>query len=397
MIDQKGGSAMKKHRRFIPVILAVFFLAVTAAIGTAVVYMLLSVRREQARQTDYSGDALASRLVSGYSGSDAISLQLSATGGDAFSPSQTVPLTQVNSAVDSELLLPVSTADLRTFFYCSSLVGSDAEFEVVSEEEHYYHGQVYIRAAAGDGVQGTVSLYFYEDSDAPIFSGDSSDALNRAARLGLTIDDERPTIYSLSEDSSAPEDQVRNTYLDGVQIQDGKVLTGNQVSIYAVDDPSVSLADATVRNSGSDLLLPDRAVMEMELNQIYKLDVYYYLEGCDPDCSNAVTMAATDMHLGFFGYFENGAVPTMYINVSVNGGSPYPLESYVEDDCILLTAVYDASGTLLDTKITQRSSWENFVNIDLRIAGLPSQYTVKVMTLDSSYLPIAQVLQFSSS
>ncbi|MFQ9547592.1 MAG: hypothetical protein ACLRZ6_06905 [Lachnospiraceae bacterium] len=39
----------------------------------------------------------------------------------------------------------------------------------------------------------------------------------------------------------------------------------------------------------------------MNLNQIYPVDVYFYLEGCDPDCSDAITHNEADLYLAFYG------------------------------------------------------------------------------------------------
>ena len=40
----------------------------------------------------------------------------------------------------------------------------------------------------------------------------------------------------------------------------------------------------------------------MELNKIYQLDMYFYLEGCDPDCLNeTVGMTGAYLSLAFFG------------------------------------------------------------------------------------------------
>ena len=44
----------------------------------------------------------------------------------------------------------------------------------------------------------------------------------------------------------------------------------------------------------------------MKLNQIYTLDVYFYLEGCDPDCSDGISQNMADIHLAFFGVLNQG-------------------------------------------------------------------------------------------
>lgn len=37
----------------------------------------------------------------------------------------------------------------------------------------------------------------------------------------------------------------------------------------------------------------------MDLNQIYPVDIYFYLEGCDPDCSDDLSFDIADLHLAF--------------------------------------------------------------------------------------------------
>ena len=47
-------------------------------------------------------------------------------------------------------------------------------------------------------------------------------------------------------------------------------------------------------------------LLEMELNRIYTVDVYFYLEGCDPDCSDSVSDQEADIHLAFYGVIDRG-------------------------------------------------------------------------------------------
>lgn len=44
----------------------------------------------------------------------------------------------------------------------------------------------------------------------------------------------------------------------------------------------------------------------MELNRIYTVDVYFYLEGCDPDCSDGLSYQTADIHLAFYGVIDRG-------------------------------------------------------------------------------------------
>ena len=43
-------------------------------------------------------------------------------------------------------------------------------------------------------------------------------------------------------------------------------------------------------------------IAELTINEIYTLDIYFYLEGCDPDClSDRVGMKDASLNLAFFG------------------------------------------------------------------------------------------------
>ena len=42
----------------------------------------------------------------------------------------------------------------------------------------------------------------------------------------------------------------------------------------------------------------------MELNTVYPLDIYFYLEGCDPDCNETISTQTCELYLGFFGMVD---------------------------------------------------------------------------------------------
>ena len=43
-------------------------------------------------------------------------------------------------------------------------------------------------------------------------------------------------------------------------------------------------------------------IVDLTINEIYTLDIYFYLEGCDPDClSDRVGMKDASLNLAFFG------------------------------------------------------------------------------------------------
>jgi hypothetical protein len=71
-----------------------------------------------------------------------------------------------------------------------------------------------------------------------------------------------------------------------------------------VEDPAVSLASRTLPLDGTDdadALRELQPLALLELNRTYAVDIYFYLEGCDPDCSNDIFYDAAALHLAFYG------------------------------------------------------------------------------------------------
>lgn len=240
------------------------------------------------------------------SGTDTLELQISSEGGNNFQALNEAPIIQVNRTEISELM-PVSTADLQSFVYNPSTSGEIAEsFRSVTDEKYYYHGRIYLRAVAqGDSTGGRMALYLDEDNEAggALAQSDGGMILN-AARLGLSFDGGSPAIFYLSDVSNPENDQIRNTRINGEILEDGQVLKSSGGTLSAVADPSIPLADRTIIMNDSGAALPKAPLLYMNLNQIYTVDVYFYIEGCDPDCSNSIGLDELDLHLAFYGILE---------------------------------------------------------------------------------------------
>ena len=52
------------------------------------------------------------------------------------------------------------------------------------------------------------------------------------------------------------------------------------------------------------MVLPEQPLLLMELNREYTMDVYFYLEGCDPDCTDDIWHNGVDLQLAFYGILE---------------------------------------------------------------------------------------------
>ena len=240
------------------------------------------------------------------SGTDTLELQISSAGGNDFQALKEAPIIQVNRTELTELM-PVSTEDLQSFVYNRLTEDKIAEsFRTVTEEQYYYHGRIYLRAVAqGDNVGGRMALYLDEDNEAggALAQSDGGMVLN-AARLGLTFDGGNPSIFYLSNVSNPENKQIRNTRINGEILGDGQVLKSSGGTLSAVADPSIPLADRTIIMNDSGAVLPAAPLLYMNLNQIYTVDIYFYIEGCDPDCSNSIGLDELDLHLAFYGILE---------------------------------------------------------------------------------------------
>jgi len=274
---------------------------------TAVVWMLiLAASLTSATYAWFTSNTrVSTSRATARTSSDAVTLEISAAGGENFRAVDAAPITQVNRT-DAQNLMPVSTADLRTFFRCTLLDGSRTSYQVVTEERDYYHGVVYLRAVVeGQSTGGRLALYLDESaSGGGVLASASDGYLLNAARLGLTFNGGNGKIFYLSARQNAASDQVRNTYLNGALVRDGMVLGGTAGNILAVNDPAAPLSAYTISTENGALRLPNEPLLYMELNTIYAVDVYFYLEGCDPDCSDAVSFDAADLHLAFYGILE---------------------------------------------------------------------------------------------
>lgn len=249
-----------------------------------------------------SNRAVSTSTATARTGEETLELQLSSRGGSSFQSAQTVGITQVNGT-QATYLMPVSTADLRNFVYCPATVSDKAiHFQKVENEQYYYHGRVYLRAVGSGWSSGTQLKLYLDQSDGLLGQASSGTLLN-AGRLGLVFDGNTssPVILRLTENESASSQQAYNTVVNGRTLGKNQVLRYQNGSVQAASDPSVPVTDYTVTFGSDRITLPGKALFTMELNQIYTLDIYFYLEGCDPDCSDSVSFDSANLHLAFYG------------------------------------------------------------------------------------------------
>lgn len=253
-----------------------------------------------------SNRQVATNTASARTGEETLELQVSSTGGDSFRSEETAAIRQVNSQ-SQERLMPVSTADLVNFVYAPSTNGGMASsFKKTENEEYLYHGRLYLRAT-GTGWPSSARLKLYLDQSDGVL-GEASGTLLTASRLGLTFDGAASSavILRLTEEESPRAQQNYNTVIGGQTLGKNQVLSWIGNGVRAVSDPSRPITDYTVSFQNASIEAPQKALLEMELNRIYTVDVYFYLEGCDPDCSDSVSDQAADIHLAFYGVIDRG-------------------------------------------------------------------------------------------
>lgn len=230
--------------------------------------------------------------VTARAGSNALELQIGRMDGNGFQPENN---NQVVLKNQTSPLMPVSTADLKTFLYNPMTVDGFAEDFLPTEDESlYYHDTIYLRAK-GDGMpEGTKVTLYLDNSDTPIVETVEGELLT-AARLGMTFNNTAPVIISLSTVNEGSS----NTRPGGVAIGPGQVLSYSGGQVVAVNDPAIPLTDAQISSVGTPGKKP---IATLELNQLYAVDIYFYLEGCDPDCvSEKVGMDKAALNLAFYG------------------------------------------------------------------------------------------------
>ena len=111
-------------------------------------------------------------------------------------------------------------------------------------------------------------------------------------------------IFRLDDSSDPSSQRVYNTVVNGAVLGDNQVLKYQNGNVTPVADPGISAADRTVTFNNNSIQLPAQPLLSMEFGRVYTLDVYFYLEGCDPDCSDAINFDAADLHLAFYGALQ---------------------------------------------------------------------------------------------
>lgn len=251
--------------------------------------------------------------VTARTGSTNLELQISREGGDKFSSkTQTDDDGATYSVVSlkerEHLLMPISTEDLKTFIYSPMtdegqateqtlrVLHADVAAEKETAEGLYYHDTLYLKLEDNDTMPENTEANLYLDNpkNQPIVQAHESSQLLDAARLGLVFEGAKPLLFRFTQDGP---DALSNTVLDGQQLKTGLVLVEKDGSIAPSESDPSQLLSKYQFSAENPIPTP---LLTMKLGTIYKLDIYFYLEGCDPDCDGDVTTDKADLALAFY-------------------------------------------------------------------------------------------------
>ena len=239
--------------------------------------------------------------------SDTSKLALELGDADRGSWSQQGDASLASTASGAATLYPVSTFDLNGFAACAqnNSAGDATVFEQAKDNgSTYYHGWIDLRPTiTGTGaskVKGKVSLYLAE----PLVPQDANAELLRAARVGIKISSGSQVlaanIFELDSSDSGHRGEHPTTapaglagYADGMLLgwQNGQLACGANVT----QDPAAYTLDTSETAER-----PQNSLATLALGQIYRLDIYYYIEGTDPDSADYLHQDPGTLHLALF-------------------------------------------------------------------------------------------------
>lgn len=239
--------------------------------------------------------------------SDTSKLVLELGDADAGSWSQQGDASLASTASGAATLYPVSTFDLNGFAACAqnNSSGDATVFEQAKDNgSAYYHGWIDLRPTiTGTGaskVKGKVSLYLAESL---VPQGADAELL-RAARVGIKISSGSQVlatnIFELDSSDSGHRGEHPTTapagladYTDGMLLgwQNGQLACGADVK----QDPAAFTLDTS-----ETATRPQNALATLALGQTYRLDIYYYIEGTDPDSADYLHQDPGTLHLALF-------------------------------------------------------------------------------------------------
>ena len=291
---------MNKRKYYLTLWATAAVAVMIAAVLTTATYAWFSANRKVETET-----------VTARTGSADLELQLSKQPEGSFT-SETITDTDGQEYNGVELdslgareLMPVSTADLKTFVYSPSTNEGEATENTLQllpdaqKAEIVYNCTIYLRLSDNGTLSDSATVNLYLD-DLGIEKTEEEQAaesrLLNAARLGLAINGNF-LILRYSEDAEGAES---NTLLNGSRLQPGQVLSYENGNVTAADIPAENQGLLSEYQYSDENLTPKPILAGMEPGTIYPLDIYFYLEGCDPDCDDTAQKQQAGLRLAFY-------------------------------------------------------------------------------------------------
>ncbi len=236
---------------------------------------------------------------------DELALLLGTSEGDLAADAQT-EISRVNSS-EENVLLPVSTSDLQgwaraTVISESAGYGKYEEIDIDEYGSYCYHGQIYmeVRTGRSESLEGMRAAIYLENTDmGDIGTDEDASGILAASRLGFVFADGTSDARILYfDDAQETSDRRSNTYIGDSYEGEGRVLDVSGGSINAVEDPATAISAVTFTDDMTEY--PESALAVIDLNTPVLVDIYFYLEGCDPDCVESISTSNVTMRLGFY-------------------------------------------------------------------------------------------------
>lgn len=294
------GVVTRRHARRARAYIALVMVALAATLGVATYAWFTSNMKVNTNSVSVRSDT--SKLV----------LELGDADRGSWSQQGDVSLT--SNATDAVTLYPVSTFDLNGFAACAqnNSAGDATVFEQAKDNgSAFYHGWIDLRPTiTGTGaskVRGKVNLYLAESL---VPQGADAELL-RAARVGIKISSGSQVlatnIFELDSSDSGHRGEHPTTapaglagYADGMLLgwQNGQLACGTNVT----QDPAAFTLDTS-----ETATRPQNTLATLGLGQTYRLDIYYYIEGTDPDSADYLYQDPGTLHLALFATLDGEA------------------------------------------------------------------------------------------
>lgn len=206
-------------------------------------------------------------------------------------------------------LYPVSTFDLNGFAECTRTndAGEAVHFVQAEDGQRFYHGWVDVRArVTGSGASkaaGAVNLYL-GDTLAPV----GADAeLLKATRVGVKLSQNgtvlQSRIFELDGSAGTHRSEHPATRPQLADYSDGMLLGWQNGALACANDVKQDFSGYMMQG-GDNATRPQNTLLTMKLNTTYRLDVYYYIEGTDPDSADYLYNDAGILHMSLFAVLD---------------------------------------------------------------------------------------------